>query len=279
MKPVIIITIAFVLLFVPSTAFGFIPVMPEDFVNETTTLDWAIIFVTTTDKCFSNHEKALQFYESLTQQYFDKFKFDHNPFLSACVTEDIMFLVTDLLTRYADLTIVIPDYLMSNNDRHTTGSVGHYGSWKIKTIVSQAETIFPEDKSTGWTLSHELAHFALDWKGYDKDIMGKAVHEVQKQYNSCASYDTTLTHCAYLRDSILTPSEKWFPVMSPYYVIQVAESMKPKTSVYQPPSVTTEKISVDYINALIKQYGNIKNDLKSQKELPDHSSNPKSTTL
>ncbi len=47
MKPVIIITIAFVFLFVPQTVFGFIAVVPEGYVNETPTLDWAIMFVTT----------------------------------------------------------------------------------------------------------------------------------------------------------------------------------------------------------------------------------------
>jgi len=230
LKPVITIAIAVVFLFVPQTVFGFIAVVPEGYVNETPTLDWAIMFVTTTDKCYSNHEKALGFYASLTQQYFDKFKFDHKPFLVECITDDNMPIVVDLLTKYADLTIVIPDYLMSVKDRHTTGSLGHYGFYDIKTIVSQAETIFPESKRTGWTLSHELAHFALDWKKYSNDIKREAVHEVQKQYNSCKSYDTTLTNCAFLWVAIRTPSEKWFPVMSPSYVTKIAESMKPKST-------------------------------------------------
>lgn len=227
MKPVIIITIAVVFLFVPQTVFGIIPVVPEDFVNETPTLDWGIMFVVKTGECFSNHEKALNFYASLTQQYLDKFKIDHSPYFAECITDELMSLAIDAATNYGDLTIVIPDYFMSMTDRHTTGWVGHYGSWKIKTIVSQAEVLFPENRDTGWTLSHELAHFAVDWKGYDNSIMGESVHEVQREYNLCKLYDTTLTHCAYLSEVIQTPSKQWFPVMSPSYVIQVAESMKP----------------------------------------------------
>ncbi|MBC8502706.1 MAG: hypothetical protein H8D35_06230 [Nitrosopumilus sp.] len=227
MKSVIIIAIAFVFLFVPQTVFGFIPVVPEDYVNETPTLDWGIMFVTTTDKCYSNHEKALDFYASLTQQYFNKFKFDHNPYFVECITDDVMPLAVEAATNYGDLTIVIPDYLMSVKDRHTTGSLGHYGFYDIKTIVSQAETLSTESKNTGWTLSHELAHFALDWKEYGNDIKREAVHKIQKQYNDCKSYDTTLTNCAFLWESIQTPSKKWIPIMSPSYAIKIAESMKP----------------------------------------------------
>jgi plastocyanin len=196
--------------------------------NDPNKLDWTIIFVTTTNKCYVNHEKALDFYTSLTKQYLNKFNFQHEVDLSECITEDIMLEVVNRLTKTGDLTIVIPDYLMSVKDRHTTGSLGHYGFWDVKTIVSQAETFNIEDKATGWTLSHELAHFALDWKNYGNDIKREAVHEVQKQYNDCKNYDTTLTNCTFLWDTIRTPSNKWFQIMSPDYTIKIGENMKPK---------------------------------------------------
>ncbi len=196
--------------------------------NDPNKLDWAIIFVTSTNKCYSNHEQALDFYDGLTEQYLDKFDFSQNPVYTKCITKKLMTEAVNILTKSVDLTIVIPDYLMSVQDRHTTNSLGHYGYWNVKTIVSQAETLLTENRNTGWTLSHELAHFALDWKGYNNDIMGDAVHEVQRQYNSCKSYDTTLTNCTELWDVIKTPSNIAFPVMSQDYVIQVAEYMKPQ---------------------------------------------------
>ena len=210
--------------------------------NDPNKLDWSIIFVTTTNKCYSNHEKALDFYSSLTTQYFNKANIPDNLFYKQCITDDVMPTVIKQLTSQGDLAIIIPDYLMSYRDRTVTGSLGHYSSGATS-IVSQAESFTPESKSGGWVHSHELAHFLVDWKGYSSSIITNAVHDVEDKYKFCYSNDTTLSHCTYLWDTIKTPSGKWFPVMSPDYVLQVAESMKPKSPTYQPPNIKDESIT------------------------------------
>jgi len=233
------------LLFVPQNVLGIIPDIPMDYFNTPEKLDWSIIFVTTKNDCSNNNEKALQFYSSLTQGYLNKFNFSHESFFEQCVTKDMMTPVVDKLANYGDLTIVITDYLMSVKDRHTTSSSGHYGFYKIKTIVSQAMSFSIEDKNSGWTLSHELSHFALHWKGYSNDVKREAVHQVQKQYDDCKTYDTTLTHCAYLWDAYNTPSNNWLKVMSPDYVMEVADLMNPNTysSVIYPAFITVDSIT------------------------------------
>jgi plastocyanin len=219
--------------------------------NDPNKLDWSIMFVTTTSKCYSNHEKVLNFYTSLTKQYLDKFGITNRAVYSECIIDDSMAGAINYLTKSSDLTIVIPDYLMSVNDRHTTGSLGHYGVWDVKTIVSQSETLSTENKNTGWTLSHELAHFALDWKGYENKIMGNAVHQVQKEYNYCKSEDTTLAFCSGIWDVIKAPSGKTIPVMSPNYVVKTAESMKPKQIPKQiQPTPTKIPKTDDYLTLL-----------------------------
>ncbi len=233
------------MIFIPQYAFAIVPDIPDDYFNTPEKLDWSIVFVTSRDDCSSNNQDALKFYTSLTRDYLYKFNFLHESFFVECISKDMMFSVVDKLTNYGDLTIVIPDYLMSIDDKHTTGSLGHYGSWIIDTIVSQAETFNIEDRDTAWTLSHELAHFSLNWKGYSHKVMGDAVHGVQKMYNDCKSYDTTLTNCAYLWDSFNTQSNNGFPVMSPDYVIQVADSMNPNTysSTIYPTFITIDSIT------------------------------------
>ncbi|MBT4327586.1 MAG: hypothetical protein HOD60_11910 [Candidatus Nitrosopelagicus sp.] len=244
MKFIIIITIALVLL-IPSVVYGAIPNIPEDYFNTPEKLDWSIVFITSRDNCSSNNQDALKFYTNLTRDYLYKFNFSHESFFAECISKDMMFSVVDKLANYGDLTIVIPDYLMSVEDKHTTGSLGHYGSWIVDTIVSQAETFNIEDRDTAWTLSHELAHFGLNWKGYSHKVMGDAVHEVQKMYNACESYDTTLTNCVYLWDSFNAPSNNGFPVMSPDYVIQVADSMNSNTysTTIYPTFITLDSIN------------------------------------
>jgi plastocyanin len=209
--------------------------------NDPNKLDWAIMFVTTTNKCYANHEQALDFYTTLTQQYLNDFNLQHRSVFSECITDDIMPEVINRITKSVDLTIVIPDYLMSVSDRHNTSSLGHYSNWNVDTIVSQAQTLSIESKKTGWILSHELSHFALNWKGYDGKIMNDAVHKVEDEYRYCKSKDTTLVHCAFLWDTIQTPSNNWFPVMSPDYVIEIAESMKP-TKIMPKTSTTPKSI-------------------------------------
>jgi hypothetical protein len=244
MKSVFIIVIAFVL-FIPTTVFGVIPDISDDYFNTPEKLDWSIVFVTSRDNCSSNNQDALKFYTSLTRDYLYKFNFSHESFFVDCISKDMMFSVVDKLADYGDLTIVIPDYLMSSVDKHTTGSLGHYGSWIVDTIVSQAETFSIEDRDTAWTLSHELAHFGLNWKGYTHTTMANAVHEVQRMYNDCKGYDTTLTNCTYLWDSFNAPSNNGFPVMSPDYVIQVANSMNSNTysSTIYPTFITLDSIN------------------------------------
>jgi hypothetical protein len=235
MKYIILIALSFVLLFVPQIVFG-ASLIPDDYVNEPSIMDWSIIFVSSSpdNKCFVNQNMALNFYASLSKQYLDKFGIDNEMFAKHCVSDDVMSEAVNRLTKQGDLTIVIPDYFMSVTDRHTTGSLGHYSNWNVHTIVSQSETINIEDKGTGWTLSHELAHFVLEWKDYDRNIRGEAIHEIQKKYNECGYDDTTFTHCTILWDTIETPLGKWINVMSPSYVIKTAESMK---KINQPVSV------------------------------------------
>jgi len=244
------------MIFIPQYAFGLVPDIPDDYFNTPEKLDWSIVFVTSRDNCSSNNEDALNFYASLTRDYLYKFNFSHESFFVDCISKDMMFSVVDKLANYGDLTIVIPDYLMSTVDKHTTNSLGHYGSWIVDTIVSQAETFNIEDRDTAWTLSHELAHFGLNWKGYPHKVMADGVHEVQRMYNACKSYDTTLTNCVYLWDSFNTPSNKGFPVMSPDYVIQVANSMNHNT---YSSTIYPTFIIIDSINSQVNydEYGTI----------------------
>jgi hypothetical protein len=150
MKPVIIIAIAVVCLFVPTNVFGVINTGDlEGHVNDPNKMDFSIIFVTSKTECSERNYEALWFYASLVQEYLWKFNFPSDGFYLNCVTDDVMPAYIKHMTQKGDLAIIIPDYLLSVKDRHTTGSLGHYSSWNLKAIVSQAETLRIEDKSTG----------------------------------------------------------------------------------------------------------------------------------
>jgi len=256
-----VVVMAFVLLIVPTNVSAFIPENIPDTPNQ---IDWVIFFVTSKDECNSRNDGALDFYASLTDQYLSKFKTSHKSWAVECISKDIMAEVVNFTTKTFDLVIIIPDSLMSIQDRHTTASKGHYSNWNVHTIVSQAYTLSIEDRDTAWTLSHELAHFIVAWNGFSGDIIENSVHSIQEKYNQCYSTDTTLTHCNSIWETIKTPSGSYFPVMSSTYLSQVVESMKPVTTSQNPTTSNENKVNSNSINKLILDYGNKKNDLKSE---------------
>lgn len=274
---IVLIPVFFILLLIPSNVSAFIPTNIPDTPDQ---IDWVIFFVTSKDDCSSRNKQALSFYATLTDQYLSKFKTKHKVWASECISKDVMSEVVNLTTKKFDLVIIIPDSLMSIKDRHTTSSKGHYANWEVHTIVSQALTLYTESRTTGWTLSHELAHFIVAWNDYSWSIVENSVHNIQGEYNKCYDADTTLTHCSYLWETIKTPSGKYFPVMSSEYLNKVVNSMKapeptpvpkyvpPTTPKYEPkyapPSsgVSTSDFLIEQskFNDLKKQLSNRVND-------------------
>jgi len=228
----------------------------DNYTNDPNTLDWSIIFVTSGNQCSNNNIKALNFYSKLTQDYLNQYGFANSPFFASCIVKDDMPKTVKYMTDNGDLTITIPDFIISRHYTHSSDALGHYSTWDAHTIVSNAQTLSIGDKETVWTLSHELAHFSMSWKGYNFDIMEKSVHMVQAKYNFCKSNDITETSCTILWDVIKTSSGKSFPVMSPDYTIQIAESMMPPPkeifiTVYTPKFTHDNNITV---NGVIQNY-------------------------
>ena len=240
-KAVAIIPILFTLLLIPPSVSA---IIPENIPETPDQIDWVLFFVTSKDECNSRNEKALDFYATLTDQYLSKFKTKHKAWAVECISKDVMAEVVNFTTKKFDLVIIIPDSVMSIKDRHTTSSKGHYANWQVHTIVSQALTLYTESRTTGWTLSHELAHFIVSWNGYSWNIVENSVHDIQGKYNDCYDADSTLTHCSYLWETIKTPSGSYFPVMSSDYLETIVNSMSsketptyvPSTPKYVPPT-------------------------------------------
>ena len=224
-------------------------IIPAEAIGTSDTMTWKIIFVTSWEKCSNRNLDALTFYGYITEQYLTKYNIKHQFAVPACVSTDNMYsMIKDALSSY-DLLIIIPDILQSIQEQKQTGTLGHY-SWQgsERSIVSQAYSLHVEHEASGWILSHELSHFALEWKGYPHEIWGDGVHEVQSKFNECLTMDTTGAHCSNFWTTVKTPSGKDTRVMSPIYTEDNKQQPEPtypeQTNDYDTfePSVETKHV-------------------------------------
>ena len=102
------------------------------------------------------------------------------------------------------------------------------------TIVSSALNykIYSDDYT--WTLSHELSHFVLNWKGYPWDVVGGDVHKIHDEYMDCKKIDRTLSICPQLWEIITTTDRDEMKIMK----VITTEDYQPEKSI---PEKTTPK--------------------------------------
>ena len=259
MKPVIIITIAFVFLFVPVNVFA-THADDVDYSNDPdyegkTPLRFYQIFVSE-DKWYPNaceeaknsmlHSKSVQILRT----------YDYLPITShqECVkvTGDVEYNQDDDSSTFGlsleetiakaknwhyDLLIIFFDndlskqyWLKTTNSAYPNGWWGHI-KYSTNTIVSTTTVIDEDDENSIQTLAHEIAHYVVE-KKYGYDIGGNAVHKVEDEFRDCHKWQTDwhlLETCPHLWTTVKTHYDYTIPVLSPDYVLQVAESMKPKS--------------------------------------------------
>lgn len=206
------------------------------------TLDYSIIFVNSIDEqCSSRNYDALNFYETITDQYLNKYGISHNLKDSICVTLDNLESNIQEIEPL-DLPIMILDSNSALNFLFETNELGHWqykGATGKDQIVFGSFTPFTESDTGAWTLSHELSHFALHYKGESDVIFGDWVHSIESQARDCLNENLSLNQCPDLWSTVIAPSGKDIKVMKIYdaydsqnYVDDVQPNIKPVQNTY-----------------------------------------------
>jgi len=153
-----------------------------------------------------------------------------------------------------DLLIIIFDQNLSDDYIKKSYAIWDKGAWghivyDMKTIVSSTWVKNTEDSTSILILAHEIAHYEIA-KRYGNSIGGDAVHKVEDALRDCDEYlfynnyqngFGLLESCPELWTTVKTHYGYELPVMSPEYVIEIAESMvAPKYT----PSVQKEIVKV-----------------------------------
>ena len=210
MKSVIIISIAFVLLFVPLSAFAQ--------TDNITSKHWFISSYE--DGCSVDNQKSLEFYEKLTPQYLSKYDIHGSQDAGKCVRGiDVANNIEDFssaLENY-DLPIIILDGFKGLDYLLTTDAFGHYVFQDNQAVIIFASlSPFVESDSGAWILSHELSHFALHHKQYSQYIVIDWVHQIQTEASSCVKNDLSLNNCPDLWMTVKSPLGKNIKMMAIY---------------------------------------------------------------
>lgn len=202
------------------------------FASHEKTLKWKITFFTTWQECSQRNVEALQWYLRITEIYLNRYEIKNELSDNDCINIERFNESLDDIERY-DLLIIIPDMILSYD--YITESIEGYYLWghfkpygKLNVIVSNAFTLDVTDPDATWTLSHELSHFALYWKGYPSDYVEDAVHDIQDDYNLCVEY--SVNRCPEVWTTIMTTDREEIPVMK----IITTEDYKPNTTTKYP---------------------------------------------
>jgi len=197
-------------------------------------------FVTSADECSDRNVEAMEHYRSVTYQFLNKYKIEHDYPVAQCVDDDILPMLVDKYSHSYDLLVIIPDIWNSLKWLISKDKGGHYFyNGQSNIIVSEAVTPYVESKSATWILSHELSHFALAWNGYPTDVVRDGVHLYQEAYDKCISEDSTGAFCPQVWTTIQTKNGKSFHVMEPIFFEDYVQQKSPTTTT--PTTPTTSK--------------------------------------
>jgi len=192
-----------------------IPVFAQS--DDITNKHW---FISGWDSCTTRNEQSLNFYETLTPQYLSKYDIHGVQTSGKCVTlsdvQNDIDAFTDALQQF-DLPIIILDSLTGIEHTLTTDALGHY-IWQgnDQVIIISSLSPYIESDTGAWTLSHELAHFALNHKNYPMNIVGGWVHDTESQARSCLGDDLSINACPELWTTVQAPSGKNIKMMKIY---------------------------------------------------------------
>ena len=103
----------------------------------------------------------------------------------------------------------------------TTSPPSQYSEWITEHLPPLRNLQEIEEERGAWILSHELAHFALEYLGYPFADSVDYVHETQKEYDNCQYFGFRQDFCFELFFEIkrldVRGNEFWIKVMEPPY--------------------------------------------------------------
>ncbi len=184
-------------------------------------LIWKLVYLKS-DTCNPTDIESAKMYADLTITYLELYQLANIGSEPNCMT---ISEYENLSNEEVNLVILVyseeigKKFLQANE---LDGLYAHVGNDRLQnhTLIvcdcSDGKVSF-ESALTPWILSHELSHFVLSYKGFNKSTIQDAIHSIEQEYDECVAEFTINDAC---EDTKLTIRAKNgvrnFVVMKPY---------------------------------------------------------------
>ena len=185
-------------------------------------VEYNVIFVTSGDNCTWDEFGKMHFYNEVTFSYLQTWGLEPIQVDPICVSNTS---ISEIPKEYfgKDLTIVVTDEAIGTKkllaEQHAWGyfqppNLIVLGD--LKNIADYFGESADTDIASEWTLSHELAHFALYFVGEPQDIFEGWVHDTQESDYYCLDPENVSDEvCNEIYDTIMVNGMEVI-VMKPY---------------------------------------------------------------
>jgi hypothetical protein len=183
---------------------------------------WQLVYIKAT-LCHPTDTQKATMYSDLTTTYLGLYELENVGLEPTCITEDEY--KNFKTTEPVNLLILIYDEQLGNKLLQSNDLDGVYvyvGNDRLKnhTVVvcdcSKGMASF-ESALTPWILSHELSHFVLSYKGFNKLAIQETIHSMENEYDSCIAEFNVNADCGGIKLTIRAENvARNFVVMNPY---------------------------------------------------------------
>ena len=184
-------------------------------------LVWQLVYLKS-DTCKPTDIESAKMYADLTTTYLELYQLENNGSEPNCMT---VSEYENFSNEEANLVILVygdetGNKFLQVND--LDGLYAHVGNDRLQnhTVIvcdcSDGKASF-ESALTPWILSHELSHFVLSYKGFNKSTIQDAIHSIEQEYDECVAEFTINDACEDSKLTIRTENGvRNFVVMKPY---------------------------------------------------------------
>ena len=180
-------------------------------------ITWQLVVISSDNACSGYHHYMVEKYNEIAQEYLNLYMLDHGNYKPQCYTDD-EFSKDYQKPIDLDLLILVfdKDKGLADLHAHNTGGIYiHQGSDLTRNhtvIICDCPNFKYSDPV--WILSHELSHFALNYLGFDLNVVEEEIHGLDYKFDRCVevNYDTL---CTSVKTKLNTNRADW-TVMTPY---------------------------------------------------------------